>query len=123
MALFDPAVSRMEVPKGAYSGNRPVPRETIDVLSVDALLVANAGLPDDIAKQLVTTLFERRQQMVEANRHAAFVSEPSAQQRLTIGVHPGAEDYYQRDKPAFIVEYAEPIGVGLSLLVLAASGL
>jgi len=123
IALFDPAVARMSVPKGVYSGNRPVPREAIEVLSVDALLVANAGLPDDIANAIVTTLFERRQQMVEANRQAAFISEPSAQQRLTIGVHPGAERYYQRDKPPFLVEYAEPIGLGVSVLVLLASGL
>lgn len=123
IALFDPAVARMSVPKGVYSGNRPVPREAIEVLSVDALLVANAGLPDDIANAIVTTLFERRQQMVEANRQAAFISEPSAQQRLTIGVHPGAERYYERDKPPFLVEYAEPIGLGVSVLVLLASGL
>ena len=123
MALFDPAISRMEVPKGVYSGDRPVPRETIDVLSVDALLVANAGLPDEIANQIVTTLFERRQQMVEANSQAAFISAPNDQQRLTIGVHPGAESYYQRDRPPFLVEYAEPIGLAVSVLVLLASGL
>jgi len=123
MALFDPAISRMEVPKGAYSGNQPVPRETIDVLSVDALLVANARLPDEIANQMVATLFERRQQMVEANSQAAFISAPSDQQRLTIGVHPGAESYYERDQPPFLVEYAEPIGLAVSVLVLLASGL
>jgi len=61
--------------------------------------------------------------MVEANRQAAFISEPSAQQRLTIGVHPGAESYYERDKPPFLVEYAEPIGLAVSVLVLLASGL
>ncbi len=123
MALFDPAVSRMEVPKGAYSGNRPVPRETIDVLSVDALIVANASLPDDLAKQVVTTLFERRQQMVEGNQQAAFISAPTDQQRLTIGVHPGALSYYERDKPSFLVAYAEPIGVAVSVMVILASGL
>jgi len=123
MALFDPAVARMEVPKGVYSGNRPVPRETIDVLSVDALLVANARLPDDIANQIVTTLFERRQQMVEGNHQAAFISAPTDQQSLTIGVHPGALSYYERDKPSFLVAYAEPIGVAVSIMVILASGL
>ena len=123
IALFDPAISRMMVPKGVYSGNRPVPREEIEVMSVDALLVANAGLPDDVAGAIVATLFERRQQMVEGNRQAAFISEPTAQQRLTIGIHPGAESYYERDKPSFLVEYAEPIGVAISVVVLLASGL
>jgi len=111
------------VPKGVYSGDKPAPAEEIEVLGVDALLVANAGLPDDAAATIVTTLFERRQQMVEANRQAAFISEPTAQQRLTIGVHPGAEDYYQRNKPPLVVEYAEPIGLAVSVLVLLASGL
>jgi hypothetical protein len=123
MALFDPALARMTVPKGVYSGNRPVPREAIEVLSVDALLVANAGLPEEVATGIVTTLFEGRQQMVEANRQAAFIAGPTAQQRLTIGVHPGAERYYERDKPPFLVEYAEPIGLAVSVLVLLASGL
>ncbi len=123
MALFNPALTQVSVPKGVYSGDKPVPVETIEVLGVDALLVANAGLPDDAAATIVTTLFERRQQMVEANRQAAFISEPTAQQRLTIGVHPGAEDYYQRNRPPLVVEYAEPIGLAVSVLVLLASGL
>ncbi|RIA56455.1 TAXI family TRAP transporter solute-binding subunit [Dichotomicrobium thermohalophilum] len=123
MALFNPALTRVEVPKGVYSGDKPVPPETIDVLGVDALLVANRALPDDTAAAIVTTLFERRQQMVEGNRQAAFISQPTPQQRLTIGVHPGAESYFQRDKPPLLVEYAEPIGVAISLLVLVASGL
>lgn len=123
MALFDPAITRTEVPKGVYAGENPVPDETIDVLSVDALLVANRDLPDSVAAEIVTALFERRQQMVDANRQAAFMTEPSAQQRLTIGIHPGALSYYERDKPAFLVEYAEPIGVAFSVLVLMASGL
>jgi len=123
MALFDPALTRIEVPKGVYSGDAPVPSERINVLSVDALLVANSGLPDDVASAIVTLLFEQRQQMVKANRQAAFISEPTAQQRLTIGVHPGAESYYQRDRPPLVVEYAEPIGVAISVLVLLASGL
>jgi len=123
MALFNPALTRIAVPKGVYSGDKPAPAEEIEVLGVDALLVANAGLPDDAAATIVTTLFERRQQMVEANRQAAFISEPTAQQRLTIGVHPGAEDYYQRNKPPLVVEYAEPIGLAVSVLVLLASGL
>jgi len=123
MALFDPALTRIEVPKGVYSGDRPVPPETINVLSVDALLVANADLPNEVAARIVSLLFERRQQMVEANRQAAFISEPTAQQRLTIGVHPGAESYYQRNQPSLLVEYAEPIGVAISVLVLLASGM
>jgi len=61
--------------------------------------------------------------MVEANAQAAFISEPSPQQRLSVGTHPGAESYYQRDKPPLLVEYAEPIGVAVSVLVLLASGL
>ncbi len=123
MALFNPALSRIQVPKGVYSGDKPVPPESIEVLAVDALLVANGALPDDAAATVVTTLFERRQDMVEANRQAAFISEPDAQQRLTIGVHPGADDYYQRNRPPLIVEYAEPIGLAVSVLVLLASGL
>jgi len=123
MALFNPALTRIEVPKGVYSGDKPVPPEQIDVLSVDALLVANRDLPEDVAATIVATLFERRQEMVEANRQAAFISEPTAQQRLSIGLHPGAESYYERNKPPFVVEYAEPIGLGVSILVLIASGL
>lgn len=123
MALFNPALTRIEVPKGVYSGDKPVPAGTIEVLGVDALLVANGALSGDTAAAIVTTLFERRQQMVEANRQAAFISEPTDQQRLTIGVHPGAEDYYQRHQPPLVVEYAEPIGLAVSVLVLLASGL
>ncbi len=123
MALFNPALTRIEVPKGVYSGDKPVPPGQIDVLGVDALLVANRDLPEHVAATVVATLFERRQEMVKANRQAAFISEPTAEQRLSIGLHPGAESYYERDRPPLVVEYAEPIGLGVSILVLIASGL
>ncbi|MFP4536730.1 MAG: TAXI family TRAP transporter solute-binding subunit [Dichotomicrobium sp.] len=123
MALFDPALTLMEVPKGVYSGDKPVPPEPVEVLSVDALLVANHDMPDEIANAVVTTLYEHRQRMVKTNPQAAFISEPTGQQKLAIGVHPGAESYYQRDKPALLVAYAEPIGVAVSVLVLLVSGM
>ena len=54
---------------------------------------------------------------------AALIRLPSSGNDLGLPLHPGAQAFYDRDEPEFIVEYAEPIGLLISVSVLLASGL
>lgn len=123
IAMFDPAFRASVVPVGTYSGERPVPSEPIQVVTVDSLLAARRSLPDTVVRDLTRALFEQRQALVRRLPQAAFVSAPTDQERLTFGVHPGADLYYQQDNPPFVVEYAEPIALGVTALALLISGL
>lgn len=118
IAMFDPALEAEVVPVGTYSGSRPVPAEPTPVVAVHSLLVARADVPDTAVEFITRRLFEKRQAMVQAIPQAAFVNSPTAQERLSFAVHPGAELYYAQDEPLFVVKYAEPIALGLSAFAL-----
>ncbi len=123
IALFDPALSAAIVPTGTYSGDRPVPASPIPVVTVQSLLAARGGLDDATVETITRALFENRQRMVRQIPQAAFVAAPTEEDRLAFGVHPGAELYYSQDDPFFIVEYAEPMALGVTALALLVSGL
>ncbi|MEM9223252.1 MAG: TAXI family TRAP transporter solute-binding subunit [Pseudomonadota bacterium] len=123
IAMFDPALAATTVPVGAYSGDRPVPAEPISVVTVASLLAVREGLPDATIEALTRALFENRQRMVREIPQAAFLAAPTEQDRLAFGVHPGAETYYSQDDPIFIVEYAEPMALGVTAFALLVSGL
>lgn len=123
MALFDPALESKIVPVGAYSGERPVPDRPIPVVSVRSLLAVGRHVPDSTVETVTRALFERRQAMVRELPQAAFITAPTEEERLAFGVHPGADRYYRQDDPIFVVEYAEPLALGVTALALLASGL
>ncbi|MDQ0317046.1 TAXI family TRAP transporter solute-binding subunit [Amorphus orientalis] len=121
LALFDPALRATVVPVGTYSGEGPVPAEAINVVAVDSLLVAGRSVPAETIETFTRTLFESRQEMVRSLDQVAFISPPTETDRLAFGVHPGAEAYYSKDDPLFVVEYAEPMAFALSFLALLLS--
>ena len=123
IAMFDPALAAATVPVGTYSGDRPVPSVPISVVTVHSLLVARRELPDETVAAVTQALFENRQRMVREIPQAAFITAPSAEDRLSFGVHPGAEQYYSQDDPPFIVEYAEPMALAVTAFALLVSGL
>ncbi|WP_162408925.1 TAXI family TRAP transporter solute-binding subunit [Acuticoccus sediminis] len=123
MALFDPALEAKMVPVGTYSGDRPVPNRPIPVVSVRSLLAVGRQVPEATVEAVTRALFERRQAMVRQLPQAAFITAPTEEERLAFGVHPGADRYYRQDDPIFIVEYAEPLALGVTALALLASGL
>lgn len=123
LAMFDPAFRASIVPVGTYSGERPVPATPIQVITVDSLLAVRSSVPDSVVHAITRSLFEQRQALVRRLPQAAFISQPTEQERLTFGVHPGADLYFLQDSPHFVVEYAEPIALGVTAFALLVSGL
>jgi TRAP transporter TAXI family solute receptor len=62
---------------------------------VQNILVANAKMPDQVAYNIVKTLFEKRDELVAVHGEAkAIVLETQNDQNTTIPWHPGAKKYF-----------------------------
>ncbi|MGF1561390.1 MAG: TAXI family TRAP transporter solute-binding subunit [Geminicoccaceae bacterium] len=123
LRLFQPALTRTIIPRGTYSGSVPAPPEDIVVAAVQSLLVAHDSVPDEIVRDLTGILYEGRSQLVRQTPQAALISRPEGLDEFGIGVHPGAERFYTKNDPPFVVEYAEPLAFATSVFVLLMSGL
>jgi len=123
LQLSLPYLEAQTIPKGTYDGGRPLPATDLSVVAVNAILVIRENLPDDVARALTDTLYTHRNELVSRYPRAALIRLPDSGNDLGLPLHEGAEDFYDRDEPEFIVEYAEPIGLLLSVSVLLASSL
>jgi len=123
LQLSLPYLEAQTIPKGTYNGGRPLPATDLSVVAVNALLVIRENLPDEVARALTDTLYTHRNELVSRYPRAALIRLPDSGSDLGLPLHPGAAAFYDRDEPEFIVEYAEPIGLLLSVSVLLASSL
>ena len=107
------------IPLLAYPGaGGGQPAEPIPTLGVQAVLVCHKDLPADLVETITRTIFEHRASL--SQRHAAFssLSENVAQESLQFPLHEGAEQYFRREEPGFLVKYAESMGFILSASII-----
>jgi uncharacterized protein len=90
---------------------------------VRSLFVTSSDLLQKIIYQLTRILFENRNELVKYNPQAAAIAPPNSIQKMGLSFHEGAKNYYNRDRPDFFVEYADLLGLLLSIAVLCTSGL
>ena len=123
LQLFRPALFPSHIPQGTYNGAVPIPAEKLPVVAVKALLVTREDMDSSIVYEITRILFEARNELVKQNIQAATIPPPGEWRHLGLSFHKGAKTYYNQDEPSFLVEYAEPLGLLLSLIVLAISGI
>jgi TRAP transporter TAXI family solute receptor len=123
MQLKRPALQPGTIPRGSYRGFPALPESDLPTVAVQRLLIARASLDDDVADMLTRVLFERRRELMNLTSLAGFISPPSFGSGTYIPVHPGAQRFYDRDRPSFIQENAEPIALLVTLAALMISGL
>lgn len=123
LRLSLPYLEAQSIPKGTYDGAGPLPNRDLPVVGVDALLVAHEKLPFDVVNALANILYMHRNELVSIYPRAALIRLPESGNDLGLPLHPGAQAFYDRDEPGFIVEYAEPIGLLLSVSILVGSTL
>jgi len=104
------------VPRATYGR---LPAEPVGTLAIAALLVTRADVPDRFVYDVTRLLFASRVRLIDAHRSAAHLSDRVDVRGLRFGWHPGAADYYHRNKPGFLVVYAEVF----SLLATLAFGI
>ncbi|MFE4108132.1 TAXI family TRAP transporter solute-binding subunit [Almyronema epifaneia] len=122
LRLSLPYVEATQIPKGSYDGGLPIPATDLEVVAVNALLVAHANVDDDVVRRLTQTLHEFRNELIQLYPAAVMIEPVEELPNLGLPLHNGAQAYYGQDQPYFLVEYAEPIGLLISVSLLIASG-
>ncbi len=117
--FLQPAV----IPKGFYRGHPPLPEEDIPSAAVCAVLLANKRVNEDLIYEISRILHAHRNELVKVNALASQMRIPDKPDQIYFPLHEGAEDFYNREKPGFLVTYAEPIALILSVAVMCVSGL
>ena len=121
MKTWYPYVEDAVVPKGAYWSVPVVPKKTVPTVSVQAMLLTHSRVNKGAVTEITRVLYEHRNTLMARNPRAATVRLPGSGEDLGIPLHPGAKAYYRRDRPGFLVTYADPIALCLSLSVLCFS--
>lgn len=123
LALVLPAVRSFLIPRATY---RMLPNEPAATVAVQALLVASRDLDIDLVKAITESLLLHRGGIEyldgEHRVIAQGIREDYAPDRSVIPYHIGAVAHYSREEPPFLVEYAEAISLGLTVLVGLYSG-
>ncbi len=123
LALVFPSIRGTTIPRSTYVR---LPARPVRTIEVSAMLIARRGLDPNLVRSIAATLFENRSgvgglegtDLVIARR----IREDYRPGAVTIPFHQGAVSYYHREEPAFFVEYAEAMSLGLTLLVGLYSG-
>lgn len=123
LQLSLPYLEATEIPKGTYDGATPTPPDDLAVVGVRAVLISHETANPDVIRKVTQTLFEFRNELVALHPRAAAMRLPDSMENLGLPIHTGAQAYYNQDEPVFLVEYAEPIGLLLSVSVLCFSGI
>lgn len=84
-----PYLVKDAIPAKTYKGQDAA----VPTLSVQAILVVNKDMPDDVAYTLTKTLFENLDTVAKSHNKGSEISLAKALDGITIPFHPGAEKY------------------------------
>jgi TRAP transporter TAXI family solute receptor len=112
---FDPAL----IPEGAYQGNPPVPAQNLPTIAVHRTLLARDSANPDAIRAITGVLIDRRQEILqEIPAHLAEVRlllvqvrQPDSHAGFGPPLHPGAVNFYDKDKPSFLQTNADYLGL------------
>ncbi|MBW2526215.1 MAG: TAXI family TRAP transporter solute-binding subunit [Deltaproteobacteria bacterium] len=115
----NPYVVSHVIPKHLF-GAKPV--KPTGVIGVNALLVARADLPEEPVRRLTEAVFQHKVALGQKIPKLREIDEHFDRSQLRFPLHPGAAQYYRRDEPPAILEWADTISLFITLLVLGWSG-
>lgn len=84
-----PYLVKDSIPAGTYKGQTAA----VPTLSVQAMLVVNKDMPDDVAYNLTKLLYENTDAIAKAHNKGSEIKLQNAADGVTIPFHPGAEKY------------------------------
>ena len=86
-----PYLVKDSIPANTYKGQD----KDVPTLSVQAMLIANEDMPEEVAYQLTKTLYENTEAIAKAHNKGAEIKLDRAKDGVTIPFHPGAERYFR----------------------------
>ncbi len=114
-----PFVVSHVIPKHLF-GSKPV--SPTGVIGVHALLVARADLSESAAREITRAVFENKLELGGKVRRLRELSEEFDPNKLRFPLHPGAAQYYRRDEPPAILEWADTISLFITIVLIGWSG-
>ena len=122
MALKRPFLSPTTIVKGAFSGQPPLPANDVPTAALHRILVASDAADEEAVAELTRVLFENRLDLVIRMPLTSAIT-GREENGVTLPLHPGAQRFYDRDKPSFLQENAEPMAFIVTILGILASAL
>ncbi len=131
MKIRQPAFEPAVVPKGAYLGDPPVQPEDLPTVAVERTLLARSSADPSAIRAITSVLLERRQEvmteipasMPEVRLLLAGVRKLEQQAGLASVLHGGAESFYNKDKPSFLLAHADYVGLLVTVALMIGSWL
>ncbi|MFG0264684.1 MAG: TAXI family TRAP transporter solute-binding subunit [Rhodopirellula sp. JB055] len=108
------------IPLMPYEGSPITPTPSV---GIGAVLACRANWDEELANDLVQTIFAHRAVLGRKISLLSGLDEQSSQAQLQVPLHRGAEAYFRRNEPGFLAQNAESIGVLITIALLLASGL
>jgi uncharacterized protein len=110
MRLTTPYLAEHILPRGIYqAGNPAVPDEDLKTVGSYKALVANARVDPAFIRIITRILFEHQNTLVTNFPLSVYLRSPTTTQMVGPSVHPGAQAYYDKDKPTVFQQYADEI--------------
>jgi TRAP transporter TAXI family solute receptor len=129
MQIRIPAYMPSVIPRGAYSGSPAIPPQDLPTISVERTLLTRGDVSEVAIRAITTVLVEFRHEvalaipdpLAEIRPLLAGVQQPNTQSGLGIAIHPGAKAYYDKDVPSFFQQYADYVGLWVTVALLFGS--
>jgi TRAP transporter TAXI family solute receptor len=122
LSLRQPALSAGHIPQGSYRGYPALPAEDLPTAVVNRLLVSSAELPAPLVYQFARSVFEARSEIASRAPLAGFISPLVDDARSPVATHPGARQYFDREKPGVLQQNAKMVSALLYGVVILFSG-
>lgn len=122
LQLRHPALEASTIPQGSYNGRPAIPGRDEPTVSVKQILLAREDVPDDVVAKISSVLFEHRSELMELVPIAGLITAPDSSGQTLVPIHAGVRAFWDRDKPNFLQENAEPIALMLTIAVVVMSG-
>ncbi len=110
-----------EIPEGAYGGD--LQKQKVKTVSVPRLLLVHKDVDKEVIQQITKILYEHQQELVKKMPLAANMSPPNSStsdddfKGIGLPIHPGAQAYYDREKPHWIYQNSGIIGLCFSFVL------
>jgi TRAP transporter TAXI family solute receptor len=117
--MADPFLRRVEIPKGLYAQNPPVPREPVTTLATTAFLVTREDTDSRLIEAALGAIYEDNLRI----EFPSLIARSDAPSWISTRLHPEAHDYlHPADNLGFVATVLETVAaVKELLLALAAS--
>ena len=117
MALKRPFLTPATIVRGSFGGAPTLPRGEIATAALHRILAASASADPAAVAELTRVMFENRLDLLIRMPLSSAITGP-VENGIALPLHEGARRFYDRDKPSFLQENAEPMALIVTLVTI-----